>query len=125
MNSLSVFRWLVKGWRSLWTYDLTSQQLQQIGHQGLNIWEASWLGNDFVLAIVSDLPTEDSWYRAYVVTIDLRTGRCDTIDRPQLQVGLPVSSPSGSHLAFVECLSSDRGGVAGGVMLMQTGVSKP
>jgi dipeptidyl aminopeptidase/acylaminoacyl peptidase len=116
---------VAKGWRSLWIYDLPSQRLQHVSHQGLNIWEASWLGNDRVLAIASDLPTEDSWYRAYLVTIDLRTGRYDAIYRPELQIGLPVSSPSGSHLAFVECLSSDRGGVAGDVMLMQAGASKP
>lgn len=113
------------GWRRAWSYNLKTEQLERVGETNLNVWEACWMGNDHMLAVVSYDPTENSWYRACLATVDIRTCKHREIYRgaARRQLGCPAASPSGSHVAVIECLSSDRGGVAGDVIMLNTSSS--
>lgn len=106
------------GWRSLWIYELGSDRLHRVSKPVLNMWEAVWLGQDRILGVVSDSPTENAWYEASMAVLDVKTGSHRIVYRGKQQLGLPVASPSGSTAAFVDCLSSDRGGVAGEAILL-------
>lgn len=61
---------------------------------------------------------EDAWYDPSLAIIEVETNDYKIIYRPKLQLGLPTANPSGSTAAFVECLSSDRAGIAGQVVLI-------
>lgn len=110
-------------WRSAWIFETKSQKLTQTWrHHEPNTWEACWCGEDTVVAVVSDDPTESAWCGAALTlaTFYLRTGESKIIYRPALdcQLALPVASASGNHLAVLEAPCSDRGITAGYVLLV-------
>lgn len=78
------------GWRSLWIYEPNSRRHHRVGKSGLNIWEAAWLGQGRVLAVVSDSLVEDAWYETSLAVIEVETNDCKIIYRPKLQLGLPT-----------------------------------
>jgi dipeptidyl aminopeptidase/acylaminoacyl peptidase len=105
-------------WRRLWLYDLRSGGVSRVSPEHLNIWEACWAGPSAVAAIASESPYEGAWYDAPMVLIDVATGGHRTLLRSHDQLGLPASSPSGRRLTIVEAVSSDRGVVAGELILL-------
>jgi dipeptidyl aminopeptidase/acylaminoacyl peptidase len=105
-------------WRSLWLYDVATKSARRLSRDGLNVWEACWVGPDQVLAVISDKPGEDDWYHAPLALIDVGTGTERVILRSHVQFGWPAASPSGLRLAIVEALCSDRQIVAGEILLM-------
>ncbi len=115
-------------WRRLHVYDVASNASRPLTGEGTNVWEAAWCGPDRIAAIVSGSPGEDSWYEAALVLIDARTGaeralfRTGTILR---QLALPEANPAGSRLAVVQALCSDRGIVAGDVLLVDPATGAP
>ena len=107
------------GWRSAWLYEVPPGKIKRATKPGLNMWELCWAGQDHVLAVVSDSQTEDAWYDARLAVINLQTGNSHTLYHGENQLGIPTATPSGEFAAFVHCLSSDRGGVAGPVVLLE------
>ena len=103
-------------WRSTYVFDLASRAVTRWSPEGVNVWESSWLGTDAVLAVISDAPQEGAWYGATLVRIS-RSGEVTTIYRPDVQLGWPSASPSGSRVAVVEAVCSDRWVVAGDVLV--------
>jgi dipeptidyl aminopeptidase/acylaminoacyl peptidase len=74
-----------------------------------------------VAAIVSDGPGEETWYASWLTVIDVASGEAREAYRPatiERQIGLPAASPSGSRVAVIEAVTSDRGVVAGDVVLI-------
>ena len=63
-------------------------EVRRVSPEGLNVWEAAWLGDDRVVAIVSDGPAEDAWYGARVVALDAATGAVTELWTPEWQLGL-------------------------------------
>src|SRR5438445_1605633 len=111
-------------WRRLWLFDLPDESVEEarvLSREGLNVWEASWSGPNAVVAIASESPGEEAWYAAPLVLIDLATGEERVLLRSDVQLGLPRASPSGSRVAVVEALCSDRLIVAGDIMLVDPG----
>lgn len=106
-------------WRSAWVYRLPDNSLVRIGRTGCNVWEASWCGDQAIVGVVSSAPDESSWYSARLSSIDLRTGEERELYQPRDQVGLPACSPTGTHIAFVEAVCSDRWLVAGDLKLIE------
>lgn len=104
-------------WRRLWRYDCVTGTSTLLSPAGLNVWEAAWAGNDRVQAIVSQAPSEGAWYTAQLVTLDVATGRETPVYASPRQIGVPAASPSGQYLAVVQAVCSDRGLVAGDLML--------
>ncbi|GAA1713122.1 S9 family peptidase [Kribbella yunnanensis] len=105
-------------WRTLWIYAVDSGELTQVSPDGLNCWEASWCGDDQVLAVTSDSPSEDSWYSASLSIIDPVERTHRVLLTSQVQLGLPGGSPDGRFASVVQAVCSDRGIVAGDLIVM-------
>lgn len=105
-------------WRQAWVYELDSERVWQVSCAGVNVWEAAWCGNKSIAAVVSSAPGEGHWYGACVRVIDIGDGSNRDVYTPQDQVGCPAASPSGSHLAIVEAVCSDRRIVAGDLRII-------
>lgn len=99
-------------WRSLWLFDIPYGTLQRLSPEGLNAWEATWLGSDAIVAVTSPAPDESAWYTAVLTRIHL-DGNTSQVATSNVQFGLPTGAPDGSQLAIVEAICSDRGLVAG------------
>jgi len=104
-------------WRRLWLYDLDTQTTRPVSRQGLNVWEAAWVGPEQIAAIASDEPGEGAWYGAALVLIDLASGREEPLYVSPRQLGLPSAAASGRSLAIVRALCSDRTLLAGDILL--------
>jgi dipeptidyl aminopeptidase/acylaminoacyl peptidase len=105
-------------WRSLWLYTPASGELARVSPDGLNVWEAAWSGPGHVLAITSDQPGEDDWYRAVLSRLDISTGEVTELLRSDVQLGLPAGTSDGTRAAVVEAVCSDRWIVAGDLLLL-------
>lgn len=105
-------------WRHAWVLDTLRGRLFRLPLYSLNVWEACWLGNDRVAAVVSDSHREGSWYSAWVVEIALSGGVAQTLYRPRDQLGLPAANRRGNRLAVIEALCSDRMLVCGALLVI-------
>ncbi|KAF2502390.1 alpha/beta-hydrolase [Lophium mytilinum] len=108
---------VARGRRSAWGVDPSSQRARQMGETDTNVWEVAWLGKEKLLAVVSSTPDEDAWYDARLETLDLRSGTWRELYTGSAQLGRPVAAPSGQAAAVIEAVASDRGGIAGQVLL--------
>jgi dipeptidyl aminopeptidase/acylaminoacyl peptidase len=103
----------------LWRVPLGGAPATAIAPAGLCVWEVAPLGTGEVACICSPENGEAAWYSAFVGRIELASGRVETVYRPAWQVmGLAADLPSG-RLAFVESWASDRGLVAGEVVILE------
>lgn len=107
-------------WRSAWLYDVKTDTVRQVSKADCNIWEAVWCGSDSLAAVVSPGPSEALWYTATLNIIDIKSGDGRIIYTPKDQLGWPAASPSGNQLVVVEAVCSDRGIVAGDLLLIDT-----
>jgi dipeptidyl aminopeptidase/acylaminoacyl peptidase len=108
----------VVGWRSLHVYDREDRSVRRLSREGLNVWEAAWLGDAEVLAVVSPQPGEELWYTAELVAIDLASGKERPLLTSPMQMGWPAGNPAGTRVAIVQSYSSDRTVVAGEVSVL-------
>ncbi|GAB3740430.1 S9 family peptidase [Amycolatopsis oliviviridis] len=104
-------------WRTLWIYTLATGGLTRLSPDGLNCWEAGWCGPDRVVTISSGEPGEDAWYAAHLTLLDL-AGEARKLLDSLVQLALPAGSPDGARVAVVEAACSDRGVVAGDLLLV-------
>lgn len=109
---------IVRGRRSAWVVDPSTHNARRVGGD-VNVWEATWMGAEQLLAVVSSTPDEDSWYNARVAALELRNGKWRTLYAGPKQLGKPLGSPSGRTAAVIEAVASDRGGIAGEVILLE------
>jgi dipeptidyl aminopeptidase/acylaminoacyl peptidase len=107
-------------WRRVWVYELGAQSVRQVGPTSSNVWEAVWCGNESLAAVVSPGPGEGLWYSARAHIIDIASGGIREIYTPSDQIGWPAASPSGSYLAIVDAVCSDRWIVAGDLRIVET-----
>ncbi|MFI0843942.1 alpha/beta hydrolase family protein [Mesorhizobium sp. IMUNJ 23232] len=104
-------------WRSIWTWDLAGEPVS-VTAAPLNVWEASWCGEDKVAAVTSDHHAEGSWYAARLSIIDAGSGEVVLSHLPPDQIGVPRGSADGSTVALIRAFCSDRGLVAGELALV-------
>ncbi len=111
-------------WRSVWIHDLETGKAARVSPDGVNIWEATWCGDEAFVAICSDAPGEEAWYRADLRHFPLDGGAPRTLLTPSDQLGWLSATPSGARVAVVEAVCSDRTIVAGDLRLVdvQSGV---
>src|SRR5579859_2452716 len=105
-------------WRSLWLYTPASGELAMISPDGLNVWEAAWSGPGHVLAITSEQPGEDDWYRAVLSRLDVRTGDATDLLSSDVQLGAPAGTADGTRAAVIQAACSDRWIVAGDLIML-------
>lgn len=106
-----------QGWRRLWMIDPASGRATRLSPDGLNVWEAACAGTEDVVAVVSDGPTENDWYGARLVRLR-PTGQVEELVRGRHQLGGPAASPSGAGLCVIHGLCSDRGVLAGELLIV-------
>jgi dipeptidyl aminopeptidase/acylaminoacyl peptidase len=104
-------------WRSAWLYELETNEVHRVAG-ALNIWEAAWCGSNALVAVASAAPAEAAWYTAALQVIDLISGEGRLVCSPKDQLGCPAASPSGTRLAIIEAVCSDRGLVAGELLML-------
>ena len=104
--------------RALYVLDVASGDLTVASPFELNVWEASWCGDDAVVAIVSAEAGEGAWYGAHVTLIDPAARSARTLRESDVQLGWVAGSPGGKHVAVVEAVCSDRVIVAGDLLLV-------
>ena len=104
------------GWRHLSVWQPASGDIRAI-ELALNVWEASWAGPDAVFAVVSPSPLEDDWYDAHLALISVDNSAYQIIGSSPPQLSAPRSNPSGTALSFITGRASDRGLVAGRLIL--------
>lgn len=110
------------GLRRLWHVDRATGDARLVDLDRRNVWDFSWDGAGTLAAIVSDDPSESGWYTATVAVFDLQPApRLLAQYQPQWQLGVPRLSPDGRQLAFIEGVCSDRGIIAGELMLAELG----
>ena len=108
-------------WRSVWIYDFAADNVRQVSPEGTNVWEATWLGPDRIVAAASVKdPSENAWYTANLITFELGDDSSQVVYKPQDQLGWPTGSPDGRRVAVVEAVCSDRRIVAGDVRVVDT-----
>ena len=105
-------------WRRLFLVDLASGDANEVGPPGQSVWEVDWDGDGTAVALVSDDPTGNGWYRAQLAALDLvaRTARSIYTGTRSLE-GL-TTSPDGRHVAVTEGYSSDPGLLIGSVTIV-------
>lgn len=85
----------------------------------MTIWEFASVPGGGVVAICSDDPREDGWYRPCVVHFPADAGRSPRVlHRSEWQLASPVVDPRGERVAFIEGWASDRGLLAGDVRVL-------
>jgi dipeptidyl aminopeptidase/acylaminoacyl peptidase len=109
-----------EAWRSVWVFALESGDVRRVSPQGLNCWEAAWLGEDSLVCVTSARPDEGAWYTAALTRIGL-DGSTSPLAASQVQFGLPAGAPSGTHVCVVEAVCSDRWVVAGDLLVGEAG----
>lgn len=107
-----------EAWRSLWLYTVDTGEVARVSPEGRNCWEAGWCGSEHVVAVASADPSEDSWYHSTLQLVEVATGTCRELLRSDVQLGLPVGSPDGRHVAVAQAVCSDRWLVAGDVTII-------
>ncbi|MEN3273571.1 MAG: hypothetical protein V7636_2332, partial [Actinomycetota bacterium] len=107
-------------WRHLWRHDLVAGTTEPFHSIGGNVWEAVWVGNDAVAVVVSDGPSEGSWYDPRLEVVDAASGVVRARHVPPRQLGTPSSSPDGRYAAVIDALASDRAVVCGDLVVVDT-----
>jgi dipeptidyl aminopeptidase/acylaminoacyl peptidase len=105
-------------WRRLWICSRNANTAELLDWLDITVWEAVWCGNGGIVAVVSDNPREAAWFKARLAYVDLGSKTYETIYSPSHQIGLPAASPDGRYVAIVEGCLSDRGVIAGDVVLL-------
>lgn len=105
-------------WRVAYRFDLATLRYRRISPRGVNVWECAWLNAHQLIAIVSDSHSEGSWYESRLAVIEA-DGAVRDLYRPAYQLGGPVASADGRHVAVIEALCSDRLIVCGELRLIE------
>jgi dipeptidyl aminopeptidase/acylaminoacyl peptidase len=107
------------GWRRLWRLEAGDGDPAPLSASGTTVWEFAAVPGDGVVAVCSDDPREDGWYRPYLAHLSGDPGQPPRIlHRSEWQLACPVVDPSGARVAFVEGWASDRGLLAGEVRVL-------
>ena len=106
------------GMRRLWRVGGDDEPTSIAGGE-MTIWEFAVVPGGGVVAICSDDPREDGWYRPYVVHLPAEAGHPPRLlHRSDWQLASAVVDPRGEQVAFVEGWASDRGLLAGDVRVL-------
>lgn len=104
--------------RTLNVIDVLTQTSTTVDVGGLEVWEASWLDRDHLLAIVSQTTGESGWYTADLVRITVSTGDVVLLYRPEGERQLSCPLGHQGHALVIEGIASDRGVLAGEVIVV-------
>lgn len=104
------------GHRRLVAVDVPGAHRIPMSPDGLSVWEAAGSDDGRVVAVVSEDPTETGWYDARLSLVDRQSE--DLVYVSGWQLAHPAFGPGGGSIAAIEGWSSDRGHVAGDVLVI-------
>jgi dipeptidyl aminopeptidase/acylaminoacyl peptidase len=107
-----------RAWRRLFMVDLASGRAQEVGTDGLSVWEVDWDGAGTVVAVVSEDPTGSGWHRTKLAVLDLDARTAKVVYEPGWQMEGLALSPDGRRAALVEGYSSDPDLLSGSVKIV-------
>jgi dipeptidyl aminopeptidase/acylaminoacyl peptidase len=110
-----------QAWRRLFLVDLASGRAEEIGPEGLSVWEVDWDGADTIVAIVSEDPTGSGWHRTKLAALDLEGRTAKVMYEPRWQIEGLALSPDARRAVVVEGYSSDPDLLSGSVMIVDLG----
>lgn len=102
----------------LWQLDIEGQGAWAVTSPELSIWEIAPLDPDVTICVCSSGSGEAAWYSAWIGRLDHASGRVEVLYRPNWQVMGLAADPVSGRVAFVEGWASDRGLVAGEVVIL-------
>ncbi len=104
------------GWRRVWQIDPDDRvRARPITPRGPTIWEFAPVSGGGIVALCSDDPSEDGWYRPYLALFAGGSAPGRILYRSSWQLSSPTVDPAGERIAFIEGWASDRGLLAGEV----------
>lgn len=106
------------GWRRLNLVDVDTGRSREVGPRHTTVWEFGWTGAGKPAAVVSADPGESGWFDATVAILDIDERTAHTVYEPNWQVQNVEYSHDGGLLAFIEAPQSDRGLIAGQVVVI-------
>ncbi len=106
-------------WHHVWTVDVETGETRQVTRGAIQIWEYAWApsAREFAL-LVSDAPFEWSWYQARLARVAATGSDVETVWAPDRQLARPLWAPDGRRLAVLSATWSDRGVIAGDLLLV-------
>lgn len=104
-----------EAWRRLYTIDAHTGATEEVGPEGVHVFEFDWDGERAV-AVCADEPSESAWYDAYLALLDLDARAADRLYEPEWQIQSPCLA--GDSVAFAEGFCSDRAVLAGEVKIV-------
>ncbi len=114
-----------RGWRRLFILNAAGGLATTVSARGSNIWEADFVDGESVLSVVSSAPSEGSWAHSRLELTSLAAAAPERIYNPQWQLACPTASGGGDRVAVIEGVASDRGAVAGQVLLLEGSWQRP
>jgi dipeptidyl aminopeptidase/acylaminoacyl peptidase len=106
------------GRRSLVVWSPKQRSTQTVSE--LNIWEACWCGPDTLIALTSADAGEGAWYGAGLTYLPLE-GDAKPWHVGRHQLAQPSSAPDGRHWSVLAGAASDRGLLAGSLLVARHG----
>lgn len=102
--------------------DVATRKTHIVTRGDVQVWEFDWSPDSKELALIcSAQPYEWSWYDAWLARVPASGGAPRKLfARPTKQLGHPLWSPDGHHIAFVSSLWSDRAIIGGDLYLTDT-----
>lgn len=111
------------GWRRVWVTGIGDVP-RRVGSP-LNVWEFCWAGPGHLAAIASAAPDEDAWYDADLVLLSVAEGPDRLLLNAPSQFASPAARPGGRQVSVVRGTASDRGLVAGELVVVDVDTAVP
>jgi dipeptidyl aminopeptidase/acylaminoacyl peptidase len=106
------------GTQQVWSIALASGRSTRLGPTGACVWEVAPAPDGTLVCVCSSQPGEDAWYFSFIARFDPRTGVLRRLYSPRWQVASVAVDPGSGRVAFAEGWASDRGLVAGVVIVI-------
>jgi dipeptidyl aminopeptidase/acylaminoacyl peptidase len=106
------------GGQSVWSVSLATGRAGELGPPDACVWEIALAPDGSLACICSSEPGEAGWYSPFIGRFDRATCTVRRLHTPQWQVASVTADPASGRLAFAEAWASDRGLVAGAVVVL-------
>jgi dipeptidyl aminopeptidase/acylaminoacyl peptidase len=106
------------GSQSVWSVSLATGRAGLIGPAGACVWQMAPAPDGSLACVCSSEPGEAGWYSSFIGRFDPATGTLAHLHTPQWQVASVTVDRGTGRLAFTEAWASDRGLVAGIVVVL-------
>jgi dipeptidyl aminopeptidase/acylaminoacyl peptidase len=113
-------------YQRLASLDPRTEKVRQASPADLYVYEYDWApDNQHCVLSAAHGEGDNNWYLAQLHVLDLDTGKCPSILKPDMQIAEPRWSPDGKTIAFIGGLMSDEGVTGGEIFTIPAEGGKP